>query len=215
MTLRLTVVYYLLLLAVSCKQQTQPVAQPVPQKTQTPVVLVVQPFAGMPEAATLSVAEQLRRVYPQVVVNAPISLPQNAYVPSRKRYRADSLIYQLSRSAKENQVILALTQHDISTTKGTVADWGVMGLGLCPGNACVASLFRLHSCTGQCVRGCSKRTEQLFKVAIHEAGHTQGLPHCEEKTCFMRDAEGGNPTDEEKGFCQKCTAHLKTKGWLL
>lgn len=73
-----------------------------------------------------------------------------------------------------------------------------MGLGYCPGKACVASSFRLSP---------QKRQQQFFKVAIHELGHTQGLAHCAIKTCLMRDAEGGNHLDEETDFCQKCKAY--------
>ena len=60
-----------------------------------------------------------------------------------------------------------------------------------------------------------KDEKQFFKVAIHELGHTQGLPHCPEKSCYMRDAEGGNPTDEEVEFCPKCKKHLRTKNWEI
>lgn len=53
----------------------------------------------------------------------------------------------------------------------------------------------------------------MYKVLVHEIGHTEGLDHCPEKTCLMRDAEGGNPLDEETDFCERCKAHLQRKGW--
>ena len=80
---------------------------------------------------------------------------------------------------------------------------GVDGVDLQPGNAGVASDFRLRN------------KNNFFKVVIHELGHTAGLPHCPEKICFMRDAEGGDPTGEEKEFCEKCKGYLKSKGWKL
>lgn len=95
---------------------------------------------------------------------------------------------------------------DISTSKGEIKDWGVMGLGYCPGKSCVASSFRLSA---------QKRQQQFFKVAIHELGHTQGLAHCANKTCLMRDAEGSNYLNEETGFCENCKAVLVKKGWKL
>ena len=94
----------------------------------------------------------------------------------------------------------------ISTTKNEIKDFGVMGLGFRPGNACVASSFRLSK---------QNKLDQLFKVAIHELGHTQGLPHCEVKTCFMRDAEGKNQTNDEKEFCSSCKIKLEKKGWVF
>jgi archaemetzincin len=78
-----------------------------------------------------------------------------------------------------------------------------MGFGYKPGNASVASIYRV------------KNEEQFFKVCIHELGHNMGLSHCEVKTCFMRNAEGGNPTDEETGFCENCRTFLIGKNWTI
>ena len=99
-----------------------------------------------------------------------------------------------------------MTSKDISTTKDKIKDWGIMGLGFCPGNSCIASTFRLNK---------SEIYTQFFKVAIHELGHTQGLQHCIVKTCFMRDAEGKNHTNEEKEFCSDCKEILINAGWDL
>jgi archaemetzincin len=57
--------------------------------------------------------------------------------------------------------------------------------------------------------------EKLFKVAIHELGHTQGLKHCPVNDCLMRDAEGKDHLDEEKDFCKKCKAVLINAGWAF
>ena len=50
----------------------------------------------------------------------------------------------------------------------------------------------------------SNKKEQLVKLIKHELGHNFGLPHCPNKSCIMRDAEGGNHFDEMTGFCKKC-----------
>ncbi|PBJ14533.1 hypothetical protein [Flavobacterium sp. ACN6] len=81
---------------------------------------------------------------------------------------------------------------------------GCNGLGYKPGKACVVSDFRLSQ---------ENKNNQFYKLVLHELGHTAGLPHCEIKTCLMRDAKGGNPLDEEKDFCFKCKTFLKAKGW--
>jgi len=160
----------------------------------------------MPAEQTQYVHKMIKNLYAETVLDPPIALPAQAFYKPRQRYRADSIIEWLSRKAPEHSVVVGLTSKDISTTKGKVADWGVLGLGFEPGNACVVSTFRL-----------SKRNllDQLFKVSVHELGHTQGLPHCPDKTCYMADAEGGNPTDGETGFCDQCKARLKAKGWQL
>lgn len=167
-------------------------------------VILVQPFKDMNSETTKFVTDQIKKIYPHVKVLEPIELPKEAYYKERNRYRADSIIKSLSQNTEKGFVKIGLTTNDISSTKGSVIDFGVMGLGYQPGKSCVASNFRLNK---------DNKNEQFFKVAIHEIGHTQGLKHCPEKSCFMRDAEGKNPTDEETDFCNKCRDFLKTKNW--
>ena len=177
------------------------------KKGNTPSITIdVQPFADMAAADAQYVFSEIRKVYAAVILKKSIFLPQTAFYPLRNRYRADSLINFLSSITADGYVTIGLTSKDISTSKDTIADWGVMGLGFCPGKACIASSFRLSKVN---------KLQQLFKVAIHELGHTQGLPHCEVPTCFMRDAEGHNPTNEEKDFCPKCKKFLEQKGWVF
>ena len=174
--------------------------------------IIIQPFDGMPESTVAIVAEKLKDIYSgDVVINNSITLPKKALNQDRTRYRADSLIRYLGDFAKDGQLIIGLTNKDICTTKGKYPDWGVMGLGFCPGKSCIASTFRLKG---------KNRDEKLFKVAIHELGHTQGLAqtntkHCPEKVCLMRDAEGKDHLDELKSFCSKCKPVLIKAGWEL
>lgn len=188
----------LLLSIFSCSQPTKKVVQEI--------TIEIQPFVGFSERDAKYIASEIMKIYPKVTVKAPINFPQTAFNKERKRYRADSLITFLATRTTEKHVTIGLTDNDISTTKGPAADWGVMGLGFCPGKACIASTFRLAK---------DQKIEQLFKVAIHELGHTQGLPHCVLNTCFMRDAEGKNPTNEEKEFCIGCKQLLVERGWIL
>ena len=169
-------------------------------------IIVIQPYHDFPIASTAIVFREIKNIIPGTFLRQPIALPATAYNKERSRYRADVILHVLGENTGNDTVVIGLTAHDISTTKGSIADWGVIGLGRCPGNACVVSTFRLSA---------AKRQSQLYKVALHELGHTQGLPHCPVRTCFMRDAEGGNPTDEETGFCPKCKKYLQERGWLL
>lgn len=171
---------------------------------ETKTKIEIQPFVGITDEQVNYVFTELKKNYPFISINNPIALPSTAFYPARNRYRADSLINYLSRLTIEGHKTIGLTNKDISTTKDGIIDWGVMGLGFKPGKACIASTFRLSK---------KETNKQLFKVAIHETGHTFGLPHCPVKSCFMRDAEGGNPTDEENEFCTGCHAFLSAKGW--
>lgn len=167
------------------------------------VKVSVLPLGKINKTTVTKLYEQLQGIVPGTQLLRPEPMPGFAFYKPRNRYRADSLIGWLRDRAGKNEVYLAVTSQDISTTKDKNPDHGVMGLGFMPGKACIASEYRLRN------------KKNLFKVAIHELGHTTGLPHCPVKTCYMRDAEGGNPTDEETGFCPDCTRHLRKRGWRI
>ncbi|RQO29968.1 Zn-dependent protease [Taibaiella sp. KBW10] len=171
-----------------------------------PKIIIIQPLGAFPKSLSRTVWNQIKIVNPNTLLQENIPLPEQAYYPVRNRYRADSIISIFHRKAGKDTVWITLTEKDISTTKDGIADWGIMGLAYRPGRACVVSTFRLDK---------QKIPEQFYKVAIHELGHSQGLDHCPQQTCYMRDAEGGNPTDEETGFCPSCKTILKKKGWRL
>ncbi|WP_167356240.1 Zn-dependent protease [Chryseobacterium jejuense] len=168
------------------------------------ITILIQPFRDIKPEKVKTVAEGIKKIYPNSKVLEAIDFPENAYYKERNRYRADSTIKFLNNRTKEGFVTIGLTSKDISATKRKIKDFGIMGLGYRPGKACIASDFRLNK---------ENSDEQFYKIAIHELGHTQGLPHCPEKMCFMRDAEGKNPTNEETDFCKKCKTFLISKNW--
>ena len=169
-------------------------------------VIVVQPFEDFSAEKANLIFTAIKEVNPNTLRRQNLPLPRMAWNQVRGRYRADSLIRYLSRFGSTDTILIGLTNKDISTTKGQIQDWDIMGLGYCPGTACVVSTFRLSP---------KDRDNQFYKVAMHELGHTQGLAHCKDTTCFMRDAEGGNPLNSEKDFCSSCKRFLKNRGWRL
>jgi archaemetzincin len=170
------------------------------------ITIVIQPFVDISSADLVYVTRELRKCYRKIVVKFPIEFPRTSLNQSRTRYRADSLLSYLSNRTREGYLTIGLTTKDISTTKGEFKDWGIMGLGYCPGKSCIASSFRLKG---------TNKLKKLFKVAIHELGHTQGLPHCPVSTCFMQDAKSKDRINQEKEFCPKCKAVLIKAGWVL
>jgi archaemetzincin len=160
--------------------------------------VAIVPFEGL-DARSVDVARQaLQNMTDARVVVLPVRpLPKSAYYPPRKRHRADKLIDGLGRLPYWH--VVGLTHRDISTTKGSHADWGVFGLGSCPGRACVVSTFRMG-------KPSERRQARLAKVVVHEFGHTLGLPHCPAPKCLMNDARGKAATvDAENSFCDRCS----------
>jgi archaemetzincin len=157
-------------------------------RTFTGRVCVVQ-LGDFPEAETELVKRHLVDYYGFTIdTTLRASLPDTAFYPPRQRYKALKLLHYL-RDLKPAHCdkVIGLTNRDISTTKGAQADYGIMGYGFIGGPSCVASTFRL----GRGKVGRAKFHERLVKVALHELGHTLGLPHCNHTpTCLMNDARG-------------------------
>lgn len=169
--------------------------------------------AALPEADVTAVRDGLRAIYGvEVGVREPMPLPRSAWYAARKRWRAEKILdWMATLPMGEADHLLALTAADISTTKGRVFDWGVLGLGNLDGRFGVLSRFR-------CGRHVSveQSRERLAKVAVHELGHTLGLDHCPVRGCLMEDAEGKvATTDEERDLCPRCRHLLAQHGFVL
>jgi archaemetzincin len=169
-------------------------------------VIVIQPLGDFPQKDAEIVLKEILKLNPNTVLRKNIPFPSSAYYKPRNRYRADVTIKHLKEHIGQDSVIVGLSNKDISTTNGKIKDWGVMGLGYQPGKSCIVSNYRLSQ---------TNKREQFHKVVLHELGHTQGLPHCPNKTCLMRDAEGKNVLDQETGFCKPCKKHLISKNWKI
>jgi archaemetzincin len=86
-------------------------------------------------------------------------------------------------------------------------DWGVFGLGSCPGKSCVVSTFRVKTTNKKLA------SERMQKIAIHEVGHNLGLKHCPDKSCVMTDAVERVATIDNalKQLCHQCERQLSRR----
>jgi len=178
-------------------------------------VLLIQPLGKeLPDEDMASVKQALVEFYDvQIRVLPRVNLPEQAYYQPRRRYRAEKILpFLLDRLPSDGDRILGLTGVDISTGKGSIKDWGIVGLANLGGKGCIISTFR-----------CQKRSlgrvpapSLLAKVAVHEVGHTLGLRHCTTMGCLMEDADGLISTrDREFDICGLCRGKLRSSGYEL
>lgn len=188
-------------------------------KTTNETVVGLLPYEDISAEKTLFIKKAIEEYYGVTVyvLNAK-TLPESAFIDIKSpRYRADSLIAIQKRTKSDTiDYVMGLTEKDISVTKrgidGNIKkpewrynDFGVMGLGYCPGKSCVVSDFRLKH------QDRSRQLMRFKKVALHELGHNFGLPHCPDKKCVMTSAMESVKTidSEEDKLCAKCKAKLK------
>lgn len=212
MPARILQTIYALLFLISLTHCEQKDAAPVivrPNQTvavQKPICFL--PYQGFDTTLLRQLQQKVAQFYHCPVRILPGEpLPSFAFYAPRHRYKADSLLVFQNNKAYD-RFIVGLTHQDISTNKGTNPDWGVFGLGYCPGNASIISTYRLQKVS----HSRPQLQERLLKVVLHELGHNLGLPHCSNsEECLLSDAGGtiAQVDKERVWLCAKCRELLK------
>lgn len=188
-------------LLLSCKEQYRK------SKEETKPVILLQPLAFTDTATLIFLKDSIEKFYSVSIIIAQLKqFPANTYYKPRNRYRADSTIKWLKEIKPDSaRTIAGITDEDVSTTKIGHADFGVMGLGYKPGDACIISTYRLK----KTAKNTQHLRERLFKVVVHEMGHNFSLDHCANEQCIMVDAEAKMKLDRVKYLCNSCKQKLR------
>ena len=174
--------------------------------------LAILPFKGVDSGLINELKTGLQKqLNVKLTVLDDAALPSFAFYKPRQRYIADSLLVFLAQTNKARfEKIIGVTTKDISTRKDPHENWGILGLGSCPGETCVISSFR----AGKSKVSHKDFIRRMITLALHEAGHTYGLEHCPVATCIMKDAKGKMNLDDADSYCEKCRNYLDGKGLL-
>lgn len=182
-----------------------------PQSIQAPV-LYIQPFHDADSLLVLSIAAAIQSASDfHVTLLPPVKAQAQTIDPVRNRYWASRLLDQLKPTInKKDQFVLGITGTDMAIAKADGSSWGIMGLAYLNRSVAVVSSFRPKR------RGASleKVKERMVLLALHELGHAQGLDHCKNSTCLMRDAEGKMHVDDCKSYCKTCFQYLNDRGFI-
>lgn len=164
--------------------------------------IALQPIAFSDTAKLREVQQEVHGLF-----GCPVYLLKDIPMPPSflnrtkgERYSADSILAWLGQRKPDSvSILVGLTGKDIFTMKkGEV--WGILGLGYCPGHACVISDARFRGTAP------GLYDHRLRAITFHEIGHNLGLPHCKTPHCIMNDAEGRIATVDSCGehFCAAC-----------
>jgi archaemetzincin len=174
------------------------------QNNKTKASINIQTLGSVNQSCVNEVKKTLESFYGvKAIIKSRLELSDDILSPSKTRYDASKILHKYN----SNELLLILTEKDITHKKDKNPEWGIFGLGFCPGKTCVISTFRLYKNANQ-----DKMIERLSKVAVHEIGHNMGLDHCiNNDKCLMNDAGGTiKQVDNERiWFCDRCKNLLK------
>jgi archaemetzincin len=191
------------------------------KKTKQSFIIALQPFTDANQENILLIQKAITTFYHYKTIILPaVAPPKSAFIQLKTpRYRADSLLLFLWKNCPDSiSHIIGIASFDISITKrdslGNIkkpiekyTDFGIYGLGYCPGKSCIISYNRLQHKNEVLTK------TRITKVVLHELGHNFGLPHCPINACLMQDAKESMKTiDKEKlELCITCKMKLEDK----
>lgn len=138
------------------------------KKEQAPTIRVYN-MGGAPQRDVDRLVVRLKDIYPRTVFSGQQNLVDSAYIHNdpkgKNRYRFKTLLAHTKRTVDtKNNIILVIVNADICTwtPKGTHANLGLSGLG---NHISFVSYqrFKVNKLNSE---------DNIFKVAIHELGHS-------------------------------------------
>jgi len=153
--------------------------------------------------------EKLKLFGMPVKLCSQVSLPTGSYNVKRQQYLAGKFLdtagnYQCYR-------VLGITEKDLYVKKLNF----VFGLAQKGGKAAVISTARLKFGIDILKeKGLIMYKKRCLKEAVHELGHTMGLPHCSIKNCVMFFSNSLLDTDaKSERFCRVCQVKMENSGY--
>jgi archaemetzincin len=130
--------------------------------------------------------------------------PAYAFSAARQQYSSTEILAALSaRSVPDEARMLGITSSDLFIPILTF----VFGEAQLKGSCALISTFRLRQEFYGLPADEDLLVGRTIKEALHELGHTLGIPHCEDYNCVMAPSHAVEWIDLKKAsFCEACRA---------
>jgi archaemetzincin len=153
-----------------------------------------------------AVCERVARELGLGVVRAGVRLdPSFAYDERREQFQAGRLLEKLRHAADSSSLVVGVASVDLFNPVLTF----VFGEAEMPGRAAVFSTYRLREEFYGLPPDGRLLLERAVKEFLHEAGHTMGLPHCNDYACVMSPSHSVEAVDlKAPRMCEECAARV-------
>ena len=188
----------------SAKKEVKKVvkAKPVPK------TISIYRFGNFSNSTAQKLESILKSYFPNVTLKEEaLTLPAEHYNKERNRYLGSGLFEELQKH-QNGEAVIGLTNYVIFKPNEISPTYGIMGVSPLGTYRCVVSSKIPSS-------GKEHSTDNFCKLALHELGHSFGLPHCPDQHCIMVDAEHKMKFPQTTGFCESCKEKLNAKGWTI
>jgi len=173
----------------------------------------ILPLGSIQRPLLQELSRRLADVYAPLVgscsIGAALEVRSVAYDKLRRQHRSDVLLDHLKLKLTNvvEDKILAIADFDLFVPSLNF----VFGQAQCPGNFAIISVRRLDPAFYGEPSNYDVLLVRATKEAVHELGHTFGLPHCPSPSCVMRFSNSIVEVDEKSSnLCHSCRGKLKS-----